>query len=100
MSIGRGVDVPSALPGGPAAFVGREGELAALSARWRSTTSGHRQAVFVVGEPGVGKSRLVHEATASMARDGAVVLVGRCLDLSRPTPYYPIVDALSAAGIS
>ncbi|MDQ3943887.1 MAG: ATP-binding protein [Actinomycetota bacterium] len=43
-------------------FVGREAELADLDAQWRQAAGGRFRCVLVVGEPGVGKTRLADEA--------------------------------------
>jgi len=43
-------------------FVGREAELAELDAQWRQAAGGSFRCVLVVGEPGVGKTRLADEA--------------------------------------
>ena len=56
--------LPSALvSGGP--FVGRAGEVAELDRLWQDAVAGHGRAVFVGGEPGVGKSRLAAELAAT-----------------------------------
>ncbi len=53
--------------------------------------SGERQVVFVGGESGVGKSRIVAEATATWQGLGAAVLLGRCVD-NMGAPYQPFVE--------
>ncbi|WP_253804616.1 ATP-binding protein [Kitasatospora paracochleata] len=54
--------------------------------------------VLVEGEAGIGKSRLIAEATAALAREGRPVLAGFCHPLREPLPYGPVVDALGKAG--
>ncbi|KQT02480.1 hypothetical protein ASG23_03975 [Cellulomonas sp. Leaf395] len=72
----------------PSSFVGRRTERAQLDEAWSAATRGHRQVVFVGGEPGVGKSRLLAETASRLERSGAVVLAGSCVaDLG--TPYQP-----------
>ncbi len=72
-------------------FVGRAGELAALEAALARPPA----FLFVAGESGVGKSRLLSELGARAAADGARVLVGRCLELGDTVfPYAPLIDAL------
>jgi tetratricopeptide (TPR) repeat protein len=80
---------------GLTALVGRERELEILRDRLARARAGHGQVVGIVGEPGVGKSRLVHEFRASMADETLAVLQGDC----RPhaTPYAPIAEALRSA---
>lgn len=72
---------PRALEAGPRrerpAFVGRAAERDRLREAWRSTGEGVPQAVWVTGEAGLGKSRLVREALSGM--DGARVVRARCL---------------------
>jgi hypothetical protein len=48
-------------------FVGREEELALLAGRWDSVRAGEGQLVVIVGEPGLGKSRLIEEFHARLA---------------------------------
>ncbi|MGB8381617.1 MAG: ATP-binding protein, partial [Dermatophilaceae bacterium] len=75
--------VPPALPewwarsGGPA-FVGRQREFDTLEEVWAAADIGMRRVVFVGGEPGAGKSRLVSEAASALSRAGVAVLVGHC----------------------
>jgi len=61
--------------------VGRDAELAALGAALTSAVSGAPAVVLVSGEAGVGKTRLVEEATARARDAGARVLTGSCIDL-------------------
>ena len=76
------------------AFVGREREIGLLLA-----AVGHPPAVVLVeGEAGIGKSRLVHEASGAVAAAGGRVLTGLCHPLREPYPYGPVIDALRKAG--
>jgi tetratricopeptide (TPR) repeat protein len=78
------------------AFVGRRQELDLLRSRWASATRGHGQVVALVGEPGVGKSRLLWEFTRSGdARQGLLLETGS-MAMSRATPYLPVLDLLRA----
>src|SRR4051812_43642760 len=76
-------------------LVGREEELAALTAALDSAVAGEPAVVLIGGEAGVGKTRLVAEA-AERARDaGARVLVGACVELGgEGLPFTPLADAL------
>ncbi len=58
-------------------FVGREPERELLLRAFKEATTGARQFVVVVGEPGIGKSRLAREVATTMHEAGAVVLAGR-----------------------
>ncbi|MFC9326985.1 ATP-binding protein [Kitasatospora sp. NPDC057015] len=71
-------------------LVGREDELALLRAALRSLPA----VVLVEGEAGVGKSRLVREATAAMAGQGTRLLTGFCHPLREPLPFGPVLEAL------
>ena len=53
--------------------------------------------VFVTGEAGAGKSRLIQEANALALEQGMAVLVGQCLDMDAPPPYQPLVELLDQA---
>ncbi|MCX5208796.1 AAA family ATPase [Kitasatospora sp. NBC_00240] len=75
------------------AFVGRGGELRALTATLREGPA----VVFVEGEAGLGKSRLLREAAARLKDEGLVVLRGWCHPLREPLPFGPVVDALRDA---
>ncbi|MGH3301433.1 MAG: AAA family ATPase [Streptosporangiaceae bacterium] len=75
----------------------RRPELQALTGALDAAGRGRGSAVFVTGDPGVGKSRLVREATAVAAERGFFVLVGRATESSVPVPFRPICEALMGA---
>lgn len=79
---------------GLTAFRGRADELATLTRLVRDTASGGGRLVQIVGEPGVGKSRLVLEFANSLDRSHFRVLTGRALPVSRSTSYAPIAQIL------
>jgi class 3 adenylate cyclase/tetratricopeptide (TPR) repeat protein len=86
--------LPSALAAeGPVGFVGRSVELARLEAAWKDAAENRRRVVFVTGEPGIGKTRLVGELARRVHGDGATVLYGRS-DEDLGVPYRPWLDAL------
>ena len=73
-------------------FVGRERELRELVDAWEKTIGGSRCAlVTVVGDPGIGKSRLVAEALAQIE---ARVVRGRCLSYGEGITYWPVVEVV------
>jgi class 3 adenylate cyclase len=73
-------------------FVGRERELAAVAQAWERALHEERcELVTVVGEPGVGKSRLVAESLAAMQ---ARVVRGRCLPYGEGITYWPVVEVV------
>jgi class 3 adenylate cyclase/tetratricopeptide (TPR) repeat protein len=77
-------------------FVGRESELDQLRQGLDRAGVGHGQVVAIVGEPGVGKSRLVYEFTRSHRTHGWLLLESRSVSYSKTTPYLPIHDLLKA----
>ena len=76
-------------------FVGREAELEHLRAAMEKAGAGHGQVVALVGEPGVGKSRLVHEFTAGCLPPDWRVLRASATSLDTTTAYLPIIGLLS-----
>jgi len=73
-------------------LVGRDGELAQLTESVRAVVDGRGQIAAVIGEAGIGKSRLV----ADVARDHPEVrwLEGRCLSYAGAIPYFPFIDLI------
>ena len=77
-----------------AVFVNRESELAILNNFLRQVENGHGQAVGLVGEPGIGKSRLLAEFRRQVT-DGRVTWVeARCLSYGTAIPYLLVLDLL------
>jgi class 3 adenylate cyclase/tetratricopeptide (TPR) repeat protein len=77
-------------------FVGRDAELDALRQALEQARTGHGQVVAVVGEPGVGKSRLFWEFTHSHRVHGWLVLESGSVSYGKATPYLPVVELLKA----
>jgi class 3 adenylate cyclase/tetratricopeptide (TPR) repeat protein len=77
-------------------FVGRERELLQLRDALGRAASGHGQVVAIVGEPGVGKSRLVWEVTHSHRTDDWLILQAGAASYGKATPYLPVIDLLKA----
>jgi class 3 adenylate cyclase/tetratricopeptide (TPR) repeat protein len=75
-------------------FVGRDPEMDQLRLTLERARSGHGQVVAIVGEPGVGKSRLYWEFTRSHRLAGALVLESRSVSYGKATSYLPIIDLL------
>ena len=77
-------------------FVGRERELQQLVEAWDRALAGARcELVTVVGDPGVGKSRLVAEA---LDRIDARIVRGRCLSYGDGVTYWPVVEVVKQLG--
>ena len=77
-------------------FVGRERELELLLDGFNRAKSGRGQAFSIVGEAGVGKSRLLYEFKKAIAQEDITFLEGRCLSYSRGEAYHPVIDMLKA----
>jgi len=76
------------------AFVGREAELAELVAGLESAIAGRGRLFLLVGEPGIGKSRLADELIAAARARDVQVLVGRCWEAGGAPAYWPWVQSL------
>ena len=77
-------------------FVGRGRELELLLDSFERAKSGRGQAVSIVAEAGVGKSRLLYEFRKAVSSENALFLEGRCMSYSRSVAFYPIIDILKA----
>ena len=75
-------------------FVGRHQELDQLLQALALTEKGHGQAVALVGEPGVGKSRLCWEVTHGAQARSWRLLETRCISYGTATPYLPVLELL------
>lgn len=83
--------------GGFTPFVGRARELQALYDRFGEVQAGRGQVVFLMGEAGMGKSRLLAEFRRSLAAEPFRWLSGRCLSYGRRMVYVPIIDLVKDA---
>jgi class 3 adenylate cyclase/tetratricopeptide (TPR) repeat protein len=77
-------------------FVGRQAELEGLRQAQAQAGAGHGQMVAVIGEPGVGKTRLFYEFTQSHRTHGWLWLESSSVSYGRATAYLPIRDLLKA----
>src|SRR5262245_1655819 len=80
-------------------LVGREREQAALREALDAALTGHGSLVLIGGEAGIGKTALAEALCQEAAEQGALVLVGRCYDLSETPPYGPWAEALELVPI-
>src|SRR5918912_1846563 len=89
---------PARRPRGASALVGREEELATLHRELDAAVAGRAcRLVTVVGEPGMGKSRLAEEFLGAR-RPGTRVLRGRCLSYGEGITYWALGEIVRAAG--
>jgi class 3 adenylate cyclase/predicted ATPase len=87
-------------PGGPLPMVGRDRELALVLERWRQAASGEGQAVLLIGEAGIGKSRLVRAVLDRLAGEEHTALRYQCSPYHIGTPLWPVAQQLAfAAGL-
>ncbi|PYO34178.1 MAG: hypothetical protein DMD86_09060 [Candidatus Rokuibacteriota bacterium] len=77
-------------------FVGRHTELAILHQALEKAQASHGQVVAVIGEPGVGKSRLVSEFAYSFREDGTLVLEAAAVPYGQAMAYLPLIGLLRA----
>jgi class 3 adenylate cyclase/tetratricopeptide (TPR) repeat protein len=78
-------------------FVERDDERANLRRGVNAALGGQGRLVFVSGEAGVGKSRLVQEVSAEAEARGMRVLVGHCVEMGGSPPYLPFVEIVEQA---
>jgi class 3 adenylate cyclase/tetratricopeptide (TPR) repeat protein len=76
-------------------FVGRDAELEQLRHAQQLAGSGHGQLAAIVGEAGVGKSRLVYEFTHSHRLQGWLALEAASVSYGKATSYLPVIDLLT-----
>jgi class 3 adenylate cyclase len=74
-------------------YVGRERELRLLHECFERARAGQGQVVFVVGEPGIGKSRLLYEFQRRLGEQ-ATWLEGRCISFGRSFALHPVIDMM------
>jgi class 3 adenylate cyclase len=75
-------------------FVGRDAELEQLRRAQQLAATGHGQIAAIVGEAGVGKSRLVYEFTHSHRLQGWLTLESASVSYGKATSYLPVIDLL------
>lgn len=78
-------------------FVGRGDQLRELRAAWTDAKDGSGRALFVLGAPGVGKSRLCRQFMHFVCASGARVVAGRCHAAEVRSPYSGLAELLTDA---
>jgi class 3 adenylate cyclase/tetratricopeptide (TPR) repeat protein len=86
--------IEAAAVSGLTKFVGRRREMEALHEALEKVRSGSGQVVGIVGEAGVGKSRLILEMRKQFPKDEFSYLEGRCLHYGSSMAYLPLLDIL------
>jgi class 3 adenylate cyclase/tetratricopeptide (TPR) repeat protein len=86
--------VQAAATRGLTPLVGRRTEIEVFNKLVEQTSSGKGKILAMVGEPGMGKSRLVHEFTRHQLRPGWLVLEGASVSYGKATPYFPLIAML------
>jgi DNA-binding SARP family transcriptional activator/tetratricopeptide (TPR) repeat protein len=83
----------------PRPLLGRAAEIAVLEEKLRAAAQGRcREVVLLVGDPGIGKSRMLEELAAIARRSGGRVLAGRAFEAELVRPYGAWIDALRSGG--
>jgi class 3 adenylate cyclase len=77
-------------------FLGRQRELELLIDGYERSKEGRGQAISIISEAGIGKSRLLYEFRKAVTNEDTTFLEGRCLSYSTNIAYHPIVDILRA----
>ncbi len=75
-------------------FVGRSGEIEQLDAAVEQSRAGRGQVVSIVGEPGVGKSRLLWQVTHSRRIESCRILEAASVSYGKATSYLPVIELL------
>jgi DNA-binding CsgD family transcriptional regulator len=81
-----------ASPHPPVTLIGRERERAVLRYALDAALAGQGSLVLIGGEAGIGKTALAEALCRKAVEQGALVLVGRCYDLTETPPYGPWID--------
>jgi class 3 adenylate cyclase len=92
--LGRSAGVAGHGPRTWSPFVGREREVALLHERLAAATTGQGQVISLVGEPGMGKTRLLTEFRRRLPGSQVTYYAGQCLSYGRAMPYHPVRDIL------
>ena len=74
-------------------FLGRERELEVLE-RGLTEARSHLRVIDIVAEPGMGKSRLLHEFRQRIGKDRAFVFSGSCSSETQQTPFSPFIEVV------
>jgi class 3 adenylate cyclase len=90
----RGRLAAAAASRGLTPFVGRNEELRMLTSRWQRVIDGEGQVALIVGEAGIGKSRLVQQFHQQIAGTPHTWVEAAAAPFYQNTPFYPVAEAL------
>ncbi len=86
----------AAMSRGLVRFVGRTNSMGTLRNSWNRATEGFGQVLGIMGEPGIGKTRLMLQFISTLIDEDFHCLQGRCLPHGRSIAYLPFVDILKS----
>lgn len=97
-AVKRGVVQVRGLAGLRAPMIGRDAELSRLMSSFRVVQAGQGRVATVLGDPGLGKSRLLAELHSTLERDIGPVrwIEGRCLSYGETMPYHLVIDLVKS----
>ncbi|MBI3757209.1 MAG: AAA family ATPase [Deltaproteobacteria bacterium] len=75
-------------------MIGRDQERSLLLNRWEQTKEGHGQVVLLNGEPGIGKSRLLHTLAEQLTHETYVRFAARCSPYRQNSALSPVIESL------
>ncbi|MCG2710896.1 MAG: diguanylate cyclase [Candidatus Omnitrophica bacterium] len=75
-------------------FIGRQAQIAMLKKAWQNSSAAKTPLVFVKGEMGIGKTRIIKEFDKDVSKEGAMCLKVECQPKHIEEPYYSIAQAL------
>src|SRR6202041_348843 len=90
----RGRFQAASAAGGLTTFVGREDELRSLTSRWERVLDGEGQVALIIGEAGIGKSRLVQRFHEQIANTPNTWIEAGAGAFFQNTPFYPVTEML------
>jgi class 3 adenylate cyclase/tetratricopeptide (TPR) repeat protein len=79
------------------ALVGREQELALLNSQWAEVVGGDGRAALILGEAGIGKSRLLEELHAAVGEAPHAFVCWQCSAFHQTKPLYPVIERITRA---
>ncbi|WP_031361437.1 adenylate/guanylate cyclase domain-containing protein [Caballeronia sordidicola] len=78
-------------------LIGRTAELDMLRQRWKQGADGEMRCVLLIGEPGIGKSRMLRALRDSISADAHEVVSFHCSSYYRDSPFWPVLQRLQRA---